>query len=70
MVSRRHGRADHHGLMVMERLAVAFCMGWPESVTIKVKLDVPVWVGVPEIAPLLVFRERPCGSEPLVMEKV
>lgn len=34
------------------------------SVTVIVKFDVPVTVGVPEIAPVVASRARPVGSEP------
>jgi len=56
-------------LMVIERLAVAFCAGWPESFTCRVKFDVPRPVGAPVIAPLL-LNERPPGNEPLMIENV
>lgn len=36
------------------------------SVTWTVKLDKPAVVGVPVIAPLVAFRERPAGSDPLL----
>ena len=40
----------------------AVCAGLPESVTLTVKLDVPLAVGVPEIAPVEGLRERPLGN--------
>jgi len=35
-----------------------------ESVTETVKLDSPAFVGVPEITPVLPFRDRPTGNAP------
>ena len=35
-----------------------------ESVALMVKLAVPPAVGVPVIAPVVLFSERPSGSEP------
>ena len=32
------------------------------------KLQVPNWVGVPEMVPVVVFNERPGGNVPLVMD--
>jgi hypothetical protein len=37
-----------------------------ESVTVTVKLEVPVAVGVPVIAPVLPFRCSPAGNDPLL----
>jgi hypothetical protein len=44
--------------------------GLLESVTVTVKLEVPVAVGVPVIAPLEALRLSPAGSEPLVSAQV
>ncbi len=52
-------------LMTTLRLAVAVCCGVPESVTLAVKLNVPVEVGVPEMAPVLVLRFIPGGRLPV-----
>jgi len=40
---------------------------WHEfaSVAVMVKVDVAAAVGVPEMAPVLVFRLKPAGSDPL-----
>jgi hypothetical protein len=46
------------------------CAGLPESVTVAVKLDVPVTVGVPEIAPVVADRVRPAGRLPEVTDHV
>jgi hypothetical protein len=43
-------------------------VGLVESVTFTVKLNVPVVVGVPVIAPVEVFSERPLGNEPVVTD--
>jgi hypothetical protein len=45
------------------------CGGFPASVTVAVKLDVPLAVGVPEIAPLA-DRLRPAGRLPEVIDQV
>jgi hypothetical protein len=57
--------------IVMLRFFVAFCaVGVSASVTFTVKLMGPVTlpVGVPEIAPVLVFRLSPAGSEPTLID--
>jgi len=41
-----------------------------ESTTCAVKLNVPVVLGVPVMAPVAVFSVNPAGSDPLVSEKV
>ena len=46
------------------------CAVLPESVTVAVKLDVPVAVGVPEIAPVVADRVRPAGRLPEVTDHV
>jgi hypothetical protein len=40
----------------------AVCAGLAESVTLTVKLDVPLAVGVPEITPEEAANERPLGN--------
>ncbi len=45
-------------------------MGELESVTVTVKLEVPVEVGVPEITPDDVLINNPAGNEPAVMLKL
>jgi len=60
-------------LMTMLRFADAVCLvGDSLSVTVTVKLTVPVRVplGLPEIAPVLVFNERPAGRLPVVIAHV
>ena len=56
--------------IVIDRLAVAVLAGLLESVTVTVKLEVPVAVGVPVIVPLEALRLSPAGSEPLVSAQV
>jgi hypothetical protein len=46
------------------------CAGLPLSVTVAVKLDVPVAVGVPEITPVVAARVNPAGRAPEVMLQV
>jgi hypothetical protein len=41
-----------------------------ESVTLTVKLDVPVAEGVPEIVPVELPRDNPAGSEPLITDQL
>jgi hypothetical protein len=50
----------------MLRLLVAVLAGLPESVTRTEKLAVPLTVGVPEMPPVALLRERPVGNAPLV----
>ena len=60
-------------LMAMLRFAEAVCLvGDSLSVTVTVKLTAPVKVpvGVPEIAPVLAFKESPAGKLPVVIDQV
>ena len=58
-------------LITMLRLAVALrAVGVSESVTLTVKLEVPVTVGVPEIRPVLVLRLRPDGKLPTLIDQL
>ena len=41
-----------------------------ESVTLIVKVLIPVVTGVPEMTPVAALRLRPVGSEPVLTEKV
>ena len=52
-------------LMVMLRFAVAVAAA--ESVTFTVKLETPVALGVPVIAPVFAFTLNPVGSVPALM---
>jgi hypothetical protein len=38
------------------------------SLTLKVKFEVPVAVGVPEITPVVAAKVSPAGSEPLIFQ--
>ena len=40
------------------------------SVTVAVKLDVPVAVGLPEIMPVVAARLSPAGNVPAVIDQV
>ena len=55
-------------VMVMLRFALAVFFGDSESVTVTVKLIVPVTfpVGVPEMAPVEAFKLNPAGRLPVV----
>src|SRR5215472_3724260 len=55
-------------LTLIDRLAVA--VREAESVTLMVKLLLPVAVGLPEIAPELLLSERPAGSAPEMIDQV
>ena len=45
-----------------------FTVAFPtEFAALAVKLNVPVAVGMPVIAPLVAFRKRPVGNEPLLI---
>jgi hypothetical protein len=43
--------------------------GFPASVTVAVKLKVPLAVGVPEIWPVLVESVRPAGRLPVLIDQ-
>ena len=58
------------GATTIEVVADFFCTGLPLSVTVAVKLDIPVAVGVPEIAPVVADRVRPAGRLPEVTDQV
>ena len=45
------------------------CTGLPLSVTVTVKLAVPLAVGVPEIAPVADARVNPAGKLPDVIDQ-
>jgi hypothetical protein len=53
--------------IVSVRFTLLLCTGLPESFTVNVKaVAVTAAVGVPVIAPVAPFSERPAGSVPLV----
>ena len=60
------------GTMLMPQLLVVAvaCTPGVESVTLTVKEKGPAEVGVPVIAPVVVFRVRPAGSAPEPMANV
>ena len=41
-----------------------------EFVALTVKLNVPAAVGAPVIAPVVAFRTKPVGREPLAIDQV
>ena len=53
--------------MTMLRLLVVFPA---EFVALTVKLNVPIAVGIPVIAPLVSFKIRPVGSAPFDIDQV
>jgi hypothetical protein len=55
--------------MLMAAVAVS-PVGLVESVTLTVKFEVPDVVGVPVIAPVLVFKLKPAGSVPTLIAQV
>ena len=48
----------------IDAVTPAVCAVGLESLTCKLKLDVPVVVGVPAITPLEAFKLSPVGNEP------
>jgi hypothetical protein len=56
-------------LAVIDSCADAVCTGEPLSATVTVKLDVPFFVGVPEITPAL-DSDNPAGRFPLLTDHV
>jgi hypothetical protein len=60
--------AEDPAATTIERVADFVCAGLDESVTVAVKLAVPVAVGVPEIRPVDGARVSPAGSAPPVMD--
>jgi hypothetical protein len=60
-------------LMMMLKFADEVCLvGVSLSVTVTVKLTVPVKVplGLPEITPVLAFKDSPAGKLPAVIDHV
>ena len=55
--------------MTSVRVMDLACAGLDESTTLKVKLVLPLAVGVPEMVPVLVARLRPAGRVPLVTDQ-
>jgi hypothetical protein len=55
---------------VIDKLVVAVLAGLLESVAVTVKLEVPVALGVPVIAPLEALRLSPAARDPLVSAQV
>lgn len=55
---------------MIEVIVELVCLGFPESTTVAVKLNVPLTLGVPEITPVAATRERPGGNCPNVMDHV
>jgi hypothetical protein len=53
----------------IERGTDLVCAGLPLSVTIAVKLVVPVAVGVPESSPVAGVRVSPAGRPPAVIDQ-
>jgi hypothetical protein len=54
----------------MERATDLVCAGLLASVTVAVKAEVPVAVGVPEIKPLFADKVSPAGRLPVVTNQV
>ena len=63
-------RAEVVGATVMEVAADWVCAGLLLSVTLTVKLEVPLPVGVPEITPVDDDRLRPAGRLPEATDQV
>lgn len=58
------------GATTSERVTDLACAGLDESTTLKVKLEVLLAVGVPEMTPVAGARLSPEGRAPLVMDQV
>ena len=57
--------------IVSDRVTDFVCTGLLESVSLNVSaVALAVAVGVPVIAPVEAFNDRPAGSEPLVSDQV
>ncbi len=56
--------------MTSERETDLVCAGLPASVTVAVKLDVALAVGVPEMRPVPAIKVRPAGRLPAVIDQV
>jgi len=54
--------------MTTDAVVEADCTGMLPSVTVAVKVEVPLVVGVPEIAPVEDVRVSPAGSVPEVID--
>jgi len=54
--------------MTIDSWTALVCTGLSESVTVAVKLVVPLAVGVPEIIPVADARDSPAGRLPVVMD--
>jgi len=67
---RRVGAAIASGVgeMTTDAVVEADCTGMLPSVTVAVKVEVPLVVGVPEIAPVEDVRVSPAGSVPEVID--
>jgi hypothetical protein len=62
--------ASKVGAMVMDVAADFVCTGLLLSLTVTVKLKVPVAVGVPEMTPLPPASVNPAGRLPEVIDQV
>jgi hypothetical protein len=56
--------------MTIERATDLVCAGLSASVTVAVRLNVPLAVGVPETAPVVVPRLSPAGRAPEVIDQL
>ena len=63
-------RVDDAAAITIERAVDLVCAGLPASVTVTVKLELPVAVGFPEIRPEVAFNESPAGRLPPVMDQL
>jgi hypothetical protein len=56
--------------VILRFLVAVWAVGVSESVAVTVMLDVPAVVGVPEIAPVELFKDSPAGKLPVVTDQV
>jgi hypothetical protein len=58
------------GATTIAVVAEAVCVGLPLSVTAAVKVDVPLWVGTPEMIPVDGARDNPAGNLPVAIDQM
>jgi len=63
-------RVEDAAAITIERAVDFVCAGLPASVTVTVKFEVPVAVGLPEIRPEAAFSVSPAGRLPEVTDHV
>ena len=62
--------ASTAGAIVIDAATDFTCAGLPLSLTVAVKLNAPLAVGIPEITPLPAFSANPAGRLPELIDHV